>query len=100
MPVDNNLAATDSKGKEYEYSFVHMGGLRPFDKELFEEDGISGYGGKEEFNYFPGTATPKLAQYMVFEVYEDRVVFYVRNTGSLENYSQKDILKEYTVYFK
>ena len=100
LPVDNNLAATDSKGKEYEYSFVHMGGLRPFAKELFEDDGISGYGGKDELSYFPGTATPKLAQYMVFEVYEDRAVFYLRNTGSLENYSQKYILKEYTVYFK
>ena len=100
LPIDNNLKETDSQGKEYEYSFVHMGGLRPFAKHLFEDDGISGYGGEEEMKHFPSTGTPKLAQYLVFEVYEDRVVFYIRNTGTLESYSQKDKLKEYTVYFK
>lgn len=100
LPIDKNLKETDSLGKEYEYSFVHMGGLRPFGKQFFEEDGISGYGGEKELKYFPGTATPKLAQYLVFEVYQDRVVFYIRNTGTIENYNQKDRLKEYTVYYK
>ncbi len=100
LPIDKNLTEIDSRGKEYEYSLVHMGGLRPFAKHLFEEDGISGYGGEKELKYFHSTATPKLAQYMVFEVYQNRVVFYIRNTGSLESYSQNDILKEYTVYFK
>lgn len=100
LPLDKNLEETDSDGKEYEYTFVHMGGLRPFGIQFFEEDGISGYGGEEEVKHFPSTATPKLAQYLVFEMYEDRVVFHIRNTGSLENYTQKDKLKEYTVYYK
>jgi len=100
LPIDSNLKENDSLGKEYEYSFVHMGGLRPFGKQFFEEDGIRGYGGEKELKPFPSTATPKLAQYLVFEVYQDRVVFYIRNTGTLENYSQKDKLKEYTVYYK
>ena len=100
MPLDNNLMQTDSNGKEYEYSFVHMGGLRPFHKDYFEDDAISGYGGEEELKHFPHTATPKLAQFMVFEVYSDKVVFYIRNTGTFEHYHKKDKLKEYTVYFR
>ena len=39
-------------------------------------------------------------QYLVFEVFEDRVVFYIRNAGSYENYDKDDKLKEYTVYFR
>ncbi len=99
MPVSDNLKETDSLGKEYEYSFVHMGGLRPFHIENFEDDGIMGYGGESKYKLFPNTATPKLAQYMVFEVYPDRVVFHMRNTGTLENYRPEDKLKEYTVHF-
>lgn len=100
LPIDNNLKETDSCGKEYAYSFVHMGGLRPFSGHYFEEDGISGYGGEKELRYYPGTATPTLAQFLVFEVYQDRVVFYIRNAGKYENYDKKDKLKEYTVYYK
>lgn len=48
--------------------------------------------------YYVGTGTPTLAQYLVFEVYEDKVVFYIRNAGSDAEYSTGDILKEYTVY--
>jgi hypothetical protein len=77
-----------------------MGGLRPFGAQYFEKDGLSGYGGENEVKYHPGTATPTLAQYLVFEVYEDKVVFHIRNTGKSENYDQKDKLKEYIVYFQ
>lgn len=99
-PLDANLQASDSRGKEYAYSFVHMGGLRPFGRQYFEEDGMSGYGGEEQVSYHPHTATPTLAQFLVFEVYPDRVVFYIRNTGKHEHYAQTDLLKEYTVYLK
>ena len=100
LPIDMNLTATDSKGKDYEFTFVHMGGLRPFDRSLYEEDGLTGYGGDSELKYFIPTGTPKLAQYLEFEVYEDRVVFYIRNTGTLEGYRKEDKLKEYTVYLR
>ena len=45
MPLDANLESKDSKGKEYSYSLVHMGGLRPFWEEHFESDALEGYGG-------------------------------------------------------
>jgi hypothetical protein len=68
MPLDANLSEKDSRGKEYAFSLVHMGGLRSFGGQYFEDDGIEGFGGEGEKKYFPGTATPTLAQYLVFEV--------------------------------
>ncbi len=97
-PLGQNLHETDSRGKEYEYSFVHMGGLRPFGGKYFENDGLEGFGGGKDKKYFTCTATPRLAQFLVFEVYRDRVVFHVRNTGTHEDYNRNDKLKEYTVY--
>ena len=90
----------DSRGKEYDFTFVHMGGLRPFGKQYFDQDGLTGYGGNAEPKYHTGTATPRLAQYMVFEVYPDRAVFHIRNTGNYEGYDKKDKLLPYTVYFQ
>lgn len=98
QPIDYNLKEKDSAGKEYEYSFVHMGGLRPFGKDYFETNGLTGFGGKTEKAYHLCTATPTLAQFLVFEVYDDCVVFYIRNAGTHENYDQKDKLEKYTVY--
>ena len=98
MPLSNNLAEIDSKDKQYAFSLVHMGGLRPFNKMYFEDDGLEGYGGENVKKYFPNTATPTLAQYVVFEVYEDRVVFHVRNAGVHELYNKNDLLEAYTVY--
>ena len=98
-PLGDNLKETDSRGKKYAYSLVHMGGLRPFGRECFAPDGISGYGGGEEIQFFPATGTPTLAQYLVFQVYRDRVVFYIRNTGTREGYHRAEKLREYTVYF-
>lgn len=97
-PLDQNLDSKDSTGKEYAYTLVHMGGLRPFGGKYFEKDGLEGYGGSKEKHYFPCTATPNLAQYLVFEVYSDRVVFHVRNTGTNPDYHRDDKLEEYTVY--
>ena len=99
-PLDRNLAEKDSSDKQYEYTFVHMGGLRPFGAKYFESDGIEGFGGEKERQYYPNTATPTLAQFLVFEVYEDRVVFHVRNTGTHEDYHRDDKLEEYTVYLR
>ena len=98
-PLGDNLEETDSLGKEYAYSLVHMGGLRPFGREYFDSDGIRGYGGRERVGYYTATGTPKLAQFLVFEVYEDRVVFHIRNTGTQEGYHRDEKLREYTVYF-
>ena len=100
QPLGDNLREKNSKGKRYDYSLVHMGGLRPFQAENFETDGVTGFGGENEKCYHAGTGTPTLAQYLVFEVYHDKVVFFVRNTGSKTGYTQKDKPKKYTVFIK
>ena len=99
--IDANLSHTDSSAyPDYAYCLVHMGGLRPFHVDEFEPDGRVGFGGTSERQYFPHTGTPKLAQYLVIEVYEDRVVFQIRNTGSLEGYTRSDKPAPYTVYLR
>lgn len=100
LPIGDNLNEGNSLGKEFSYTFVHMGGLRPFGAQYYNNDGIVGFGGLQESQYQIATGTPKLAQYLVFEVYQDKVVFYMRNTGDMEGYSQKDKLREYIVYFR
>ena len=100
MPLDANLKSKNSLGKEYAYSLVHMGGLRPFWENHFEDDALEGYGGLEEKRLYPHTGTPLMAQFLVFELYSDRVVFHIRNTGNHELYNKKDKLEAYTVYLK
>ena len=102
LPIDNNAGQTDSlRLPEYAFSLVHMGGLRPFNAENFENDGIWGYGGEAEYKFFPKTATPKFAQYIVLEIDEEKVVFHIRNAGSLDGFAMgKDIPAPYTVYFR
>ena len=99
-PLGDNLGEKDSLGKQYAYTFVHMGGLRPFEAEYFHDDGLVGCGGSRKASYQRSTGTPKLAQYLVFEVYQDRAVFYMRNAGDLEGYTVEDKPSEYTVYFR
>ena len=98
-PLGPNLSEVSSEGKEYDFTLVHMGGLRPFGKQYFEADGLTGYGGREEPAHHPGTGTPTLAQYLVFEVFSDRAVFYIRNAGSCDGYRIEDKPAAYTVYF-
>lgn len=100
-PLNANLNVKTSPAEPYDYSFVHMGGLRPFGAQYFENDGLEGYGGYAEKSYYPHTATPKLAQYLVFEVYSDRVVFYIRNAADgIPEYTQNDKPLCYTAYFQ
>ena len=81
-------------------TLVQMGGLRPFKPINFENDGLTGYGGGSEKVYHFATGTCKLSQYLVFEVFNDRVRFSLRNTGNLENYEKEFKPKEYDVFLK
>lgn len=103
-PLGDNLAANDSAGlPPYGMTLVHMGGLRPFFSPTvayFADDGLTGFGGEEKEQYFPCTATPRLAQYLVMEVHDDRVVFSIRNAGCMEGYDISDKPLPYTVYFQ
>lgn len=109
IPV--NFDADNSKDvigdKEVGFHTVHMGGLRPFYAVkdgvnlYFEEDIVEGKViGDREGVIYASTATPKLAQYLVAETYDDRVVFHYRNTGSFKGFSTDDIPEPYTVFLK
>ena len=87
---------------------VHMGGLRPFVKwgaanplEYFENDPLTGVlpGGDTETTCL-GTATPRLAQYLLIETHPDRVVFAYRNTGTYPGYTTADKPAPFTVYLQ
>ena len=82
-----------------------MGGLRPFYQVVdgvnlyFEEDNLRGQMPWDDREHsYPSTATPKLAQYLLIETFEDRVVFHFRNTGSFEGFTPADIPAPYTVW--
>lgn len=77
-----------------------MGGLRPFGDEYFLRDGLTGYGGKPEKEFYLKTGTPTLAQYLVFVADEEKVTFYIRNTGSEPGYTPSDKPKPYVVYYQ
>ena len=81
-------------------TLVQMGGLRPFNPIYFENDGLTGYGGKNKKEYYFATGTCKLSQYLVFEVFDDRVRFYLRNTGNLKGYEKEFKPKEFDVFLK
>ena len=81
-------------------TLVQMGGLRPFNSIYFENDGLSGFGGGKEKEYHFATGTCKISQYLVFEVFEDRVRFYLRNTGNIKNYDKEFKPKEFDVLLK
>lgn len=81
------------------FSTVYMGNFRTdYDKELFEDDVIEGYGGFDHKVIIKTTGTPKVAQGTYITVYEDRVEFQSMNFGTYEGYTIDDTVKPYTVY--
>lgn len=75
---------------------VHMGGLRPFTSpkpfEYFEDDGLTGMvPGEKEATFCEATGTPKIAQYLLIETYNEKVIFSYRNAGTLPGFTSADI---------
>jgi len=107
MPFDTEDSREIIKDSEISFNTVHIGGLRPFYQLkdgvnlYFEDDAQVGMlPGSKEPQTFPSTATPKLAQFMLIETFEDRVVFMFRNTDTYEGFTADDIPTPYTVYLK
>jgi|GEM_PF-1244612 len=95
------------KDDKVSFHTVHMGGLRPFYQVVdgvnlyFEEDNLRGQMPWDDREHsYPSTATPKLAQYLLIETFDDRVEFKFRNTGSFEGFTPTDIPTPYTVWLK
>jgi len=103
---NNSGKAVNIKGNETEsssvvsldnrsFNAVWMGAFRldwSDNSEKFEDDFVIG-----RFTH-ESTGTPMMAQGMYIEVYEDRVVFTMKNIGTWPGYSTEDTLEPYTVY--
>ena len=44
------------------------------------------------------TCTPRVAQGLYIEVFEDRIVFTMKNFGDYPGYRTEDLIEPYTVY--
>ena len=87
--------------KKRSFTSVNMGHIRPDSDQStwFYMDKVKGYAGTDSptFTYIT-TATPRVAQGMYVKVYEDRIVFQMKNYGDIPGFSTEDILEPYTVY--
>ena len=55
-------------------------------------------GGFETEAAQPSTKTPKMSQGMYIEVFEDRIVFTMKNFGDYPGWTTNDLITPYTVY--
>ena len=103
--IEINGDETDStqlvKYEDRGFNAVYMGHFRPMygsHKTWFAADPVRGYGGYSDKNVQPSTATPRVGQGMFIQVYEDRVVFTMKNFGDIPGLSTDDLIEPYTVY--
>lgn len=67
--------------------------------DWFEKDYVIGYAGLSYYGYtHRSTCTPKVAQGLYIEVFEDRIVFTMKNIGNYSGWSFDDLITPYTVY--
>ena len=96
----SSLAILESAYRSF--SAVNMGHFRPSFNEnqgWFGMDVIKGYGGYDTYRIQHGTTrTPRVAQGMYVKVYEDRIVFTMKNYGDIAGYETETLLQPYTVY--
>ena len=90
---------------EYAYrgfNSVNMGHFRPMYNSrphYFKMDSIQGYGGYDKYAVQHGsTRTPRVAQGMYVQVYENRIVFTMKNYGDYKSFETETVLQPYTVW--
>ncbi len=85
-----------------DFTSIYGGHFRPdanSHPQWFEKDYVTGYAGLSEYGYtHRSTCTPKVAQGLYFEVFEDRIVFTMKNFGDYEGYKTTDLITPYTVW--
>ena len=88
--------------KNRSFNSVNMGHFRPMygdNPQYFQMDAIKGYGGYDKYAVQHGsTRTPRVAQGMYVQVYENKIVFTVKNYGDIKGYETETLLEPYTVW--
>ena len=65
----------------------------------FEKDYVIGYAGLSTYGYtHRSTCTPRVAQGLYIEIFEDRIVFTMMNFGDYPGWTTDDLITPYTVY--
>ena len=86
-----------------QFTSIYGGHFRPdatVYKTWFEDDWVSGnagFGGEKPFTH-RSTATPRVGQGLYAEVYDDRIVFTMKNIGDAEGFSTSDEIEPYTMW--
>ena len=90
------------KYEDRDFTLVYGGHFRPDANaypQWFEKDFVVGYAGLSVYGYtHRSTCTPRVAQGLYIEVFEDRIVFTMKNFGDYPGFSDNDLIKPYTVY--
>jgi hypothetical protein len=85
-----------------DFTSIYGGTFRPDANDYsdwFEEDYVTGYAGLPTYGYtHRSTCTPRVGQGLYIEVFEDRIVFTMKNIGDADGFSTDDLITPYTVW--
>lgn len=86
-----------------DFTAIYGGHFRPDSNSGYfkKDDKVYGWAGHPDGNTnhtHAGTATPTRAQGLYIEVYEDRIVFTMKNIGTATGYTTEDLIEPYTMW--
>ncbi len=101
----NNSETTSSDIISYEnrsFTMVYGGHFRPDANTYstwFMNDYVKGFAGTSQKNFtHRSTCTPRVAQGMYIEIFENKIVFTMKNFGNLPGWTPNDLIEPYTVW--
>ncbi len=84
------------------FTSIYGGTFRPHAgsyPHLLGKDQLTGYGGYPQYGHSHlSTATPRAGQGLYIEVFEDRIVFTMKNFGDFPGFKTTDLITPYTVW--
>ena len=85
-----------------DFTLIYGGHFRPDANKYpkwFADDFVTGFAGLADYGYtHRSTCTPQVGQGLYIEVYEDRIVFTMKNVGTVRPFSTRDRIDPYTVW--
>ena len=106
-PVDVSGNETDSSEviayENRDFTSIYAGHFRPdanaYPQWFYRDKKVIGYAGLPTYGFTHlSTADTKVGQGLYIEVFEDRIVFTMKNIGTADGFSTDDIISSYTVW--